>query len=201
MNRTRPAGRAALAFLILLASCAAFAAPKAARRSAPAGGLPRYGVAVYSDLCVQDGEFGGQRVTFERFAEVDTVVYEYTAGGLSWPLVASDVNIDPRGRQLYFTVRPPGEEERTIAGKVSADGRMLTLEGGYCEDASVPMKLAKVSDFGRVAGACKPCPAPKSKPALPAEEPAAPDATQPPPARPPADPDAGKMLPAAQAGA
>lgn len=163
MKPTRSAGRAALACLILLASCAALAAPKVARR--PAAALPRYGMVVFSDLCLHadSGEFGGQRITLQRFAEVDTVIYEYTAGGLSWPVVASDVNIDPRGRQLYFVVTPPGEDERTISGKLSEDGTALVLDSAYCEDGSVPMRLPKVVDFGRKPGACHSCPAPRNK--------------------------------------
>ncbi|SFM09699.1 hypothetical protein [Rugamonas rubra] len=158
MTASRPTGRAALAFLILLASCAAIAAPKAARR--PAAALPRHGVVVFSDLCVSadSGEFGGQRITLQRYAEVDTVVYEYTAGGLSWPLVAGEVTVDPRGRQFYFTVQLPEGEERTVNGRLSADGRALVLDGGYCADQSVPMRLARVADFGRKAGPCHRCP-------------------------------------------
>ncbi|MYM93354.1 hypothetical protein [Duganella vulcania] len=156
--------RAALAGAILLASCAVIAAPKLARKPAvSAGGLPRYGMVVYSDLCIHpdSGEFGGQRITLQRFSEVDTVLYEYTAGGLSWPVVASDVNIDPRGKQLYFTVQPPDEDERTISGKLADGGNTLVLDGGYCGDAAVPMRLKRVTDFGRKAGACRACPAPK----------------------------------------
>ena len=156
--------RAVVAGSILLASCAVLAAPKLSRKPAPApGGLPRYGVVVYSDLCVhQDsGEFGGQRITLQRFSEVDTVLYEYTAGGLSWPVVASDVTIDPRGRQLYFTVQPPDEDERTISGKLADGGKTLVLDGAYCGDEAVPMRLSLVTDFGRKAGACRACPAPK----------------------------------------
>lgn len=172
MNAPRTSGRAALAFMILLASCAALAAPKAATRAArkPAG-LPRYGMVVFSDLCLTpDGsEYGGQRITLQRFNEVDTVLYEYTAGGLSWPLVASEVNIDPRGRQLYFTVQLPEEEERTISGKLSDDGKALLLDGGYCEDLSVPMRLPLVTDFSKKARTCHTCPSPKKKTA-PAED-------------------------------
>lgn len=159
MMPTRSAGRAALACLILLASCAALAAPKVAHR--PAAALPRYGMLVFSDLCLHpgSGEFGGQRITLQRFAEVDTVLYEYTAGGLSWPVVASDVNIDPRGHQLVFTVTPPGEDERAISGKLSDDGNTLLLDGAYCDDGSVPMRLPRVVDFGRKPGACRACPA------------------------------------------
>lgn len=154
-----------VATVLLISSCAAMAASGPKTRPAQGGGLPRYGMVVYSDLCVnpQSGEFGGQRITLQRFAEVDTVIYEYTAGGLSWPLVASDVNVDPRGKMMYFTVQAAEGAERTISGKFSPDGATLTLDGGYCGDETVPMKLAKVTDFGRKAGACKPCPAGKAK--------------------------------------
>jgi len=151
--------RAVFAGAMLLASCAVLAAPKARKQAADAG-LPRYGMVVFSDLCInaESGEFGGQRITLQRFAEVDTVLYEYTAGGLSWPVVASDVNIDPRGRQMYFTVRPPDEDERTISGKIADSGKTLVLDGGYCGDEAVPMRLPLVTDFGRKAGTCKVCP-------------------------------------------
>jgi hypothetical protein len=154
-----------LACTFVFASCAALAAGAPKTRPAQ-GGVPRYGMAVYSDLCVNphSGEFGGQRITLQRFAEVDTVIYEYTAGGISWPIVASDVNIDPRGKMMYFTVQAAEGEERTISGKFSPDGATLTLDGGYCGDETVPMKLAKVVDFGRKAGACRPCPQGKVKP-------------------------------------
>ena len=170
--------RAALAGAILLASCAVLAAPKMARKpAAPAGTLPRYGMLVYSDLCVHadSGEFGGQRITLQRFSEVDTVLYEYTAGGLSWPVVASEVTIDPRGKQLYFTVQPPDEDERVISGKLADGGKTLVLDGGYCGDQSVPMRLALVTDFGRKAGACRACPAPKKKKDMEEEAPEAPE--------------------------
>ena len=164
MNATRVV---ACALLIASGAVIAAGAPKGKARSEPRSGVPRYGMVVYSDLCVNphSGEFGGQRITLQRFAEVDTVIYEYTAGGLSWPIVASDVNVDPRGKMMYFTVQPAEGEERTISGKFSPDGATLTVDGGYCGDESVPMKLAKVRDFGRKAGACRPCPASRSKPA------------------------------------
>jgi hypothetical protein len=160
-----------IAGFVLLASAAltaAIAGPKAPRKAhAEGGGVPRYGMAVYSDLCVnkESGESGGQRVTLQRFTEVDTVIYEFTAGGLSWPLVAVDVNVDPRGKMIYFTVQPADEDERTISGKFSPDGETLTLDGGYCEDQSQPMVLAKVRDFGAKPKMCKACPAPKAEPA------------------------------------
>ena len=157
--------RLVFASALLLVSYAVLATPKAARRPA-AQGLPRYGMLVFSDLCIsrQSGEFGGQRITLQRFAEVDTVLYEYTAGGLSWPVVASEVVVDPRGRQFYFTVQPPDEEARTIRGTLSDDGKFLQLDDHYCSDPAVPMRLARVSDFGRQAGACRACPPPRAVP-------------------------------------
>lgn len=161
MKMTR---RAALAGAILLASCAVLAAPKGGGNKP--GALPRYGMLVYSDLCIHpdSGEFGGQRITLQRFAEVDTVLYEYTAGGLSWPAVASDVTIDPRGQQFYFTVQPPDEAERTINARVVDGGKAIVLDGGYCDDQSQPMRLSLVKDFGRKAGVCRACPPPKARP-------------------------------------
>ena len=121
----------------------------------------RNGVFVYSDLCVNpdNGEGGGQRISLLRFAEVDTVVYEFTAGSLSWPVLASDVNIDPNMTALYFTVQTADGEQRTISGKLTRDRQSLTLAGGYCANAAVPITLARVNDFGRTLKACKPCPA------------------------------------------
>jgi len=149
---------------VLLAS-AALTAAIAAPKGKPTEGFPRYGMAVYSDLCVhpESGEYGGQRITLQRFAEVDTVIYEYTAGALSWPVVASDVNVDPRGKMMYFTVQLEDEDVRTISGKFSPDGEKLTLDGGYCDDQSMPMVLAKVKDFGAKMKACKACPASKAE--------------------------------------
>ena len=163
--------RALLAGALLLASCAVLAATKApGARKADERGLPRYGMLVFSDLCINadSGEFGGQRITLQRFNEVDTVLYEYTAGGISWPVVASDVNIDPRGRQMYFTVQPPEEDERTISGKIVEGGKALVLDGGYCGDATVPMRLPLVTDFGRKAGVCRACPPQKEQKDAPA---------------------------------
>ena len=164
MKRYPRHGRRAVAALALLGSLAASAAPKPP--SPPSSTIPRYGVLVYSDLCFEQasGEIGGQRITLHRFAEADTVIYEFTAGSLSWPLVASDVNLDPRSGAFYFTVGGADSEQRTIGGKFSANGQSLTLEGGYCADQSIPIKLTRVKDFGAELKACKPCPAPKEAP-------------------------------------
>ena len=142
-------------------AAAAFAGMITLAAHAETDQVPRYGVFVYSDLCVNpdNGEGGGQRISLLRFAEVDTVLYEFTAGSLSWPVLASDVNIDPPMGALYFTVQTADGEQRTISGKLSRDRQSLTLAGGYCANDAVPIKLARVTDFSRTLKACTPCPA------------------------------------------
>lgn len=145
----------------------------------PAAGLPRHGVAVYSDLCLEkaSGDIGGQRITLHRYAEGDTAIYEFTAGGLSMPVVASDTSIDDKTGVLTFTVTVADGDERTIIGKFSRDGRALTLTGGYCGAAAYPMRLARVSNFSRPLRDCKPCPEQPDTPAEPADS--SPDAASP----------------------
>jgi len=153
------------ALLLASATGAAFANAKARK---PAG-LERYGVAVYSDLCVQkdSGEIGGQRITLHRFAEADTVIYEFTAGSLSYPIVGNDVNLDAATGAFDFTIQSADGEERKLAGKFSKDGQTLTLEGDYCGgNVHMPMKLSRIRDFGRPLKNCTPCPA---VPAVPVE--------------------------------
>lgn len=156
---------AMLAALLLAGATGAAAATAKAKKPA---GLERYGVAVYSDLCLQkdSGEIGGQRVTLHRFAEADSVIYEFTAGALSWPIVANDVNLDDATGAFDFTIAGADSEERTIAGKFSKDGQTLTLEGDYCGgNVRMPMKLSRVRDFGRALKTCTPCPAMPETPA------------------------------------
>lgn len=138
----------------LLGGCAALAFGGAQ----PA--VPRYGVAVYSDLCIDpaSGDIGGQRITVHRFAEGDSIVYEYTAGALSMPVLGGDVDINDRTGVLTFNVADQSQAERTIIGRFTDHGRTLTLQGGYCADASLPMRLARVSDFARKLPSCKACP-------------------------------------------
>jgi len=154
---------------LLLAGATGAGAATPAKSKKPAG-LERYGVAVYSDLCLQKdrGEIGGQRVTLHRFAEADAVVYEFTAGALSMPIVASDVNIDDASGAFDFTIEGPDNEERTFKGNFSKDGKTLTLAGDYCGgNASMPMKLSRITDFGKPLKACTPCPAEPKAPAAP----------------------------------
>lgn len=177
-----------LVAIVLMASCVAIAAPKMTGKPAP--GLFRYGMAVYSDLCIhkESGEFGGQRLTVQRFAEVDTVIYEYTAGGLSWPIIADDVQVGPQGDKMIFTLQVEGEE-KTLSGTFADNGDTFVLDGGHCGQPDTPARLKKVTDFGRNPPPCKPCPAKKAAPQAPqtpepAGKPAAPGAPHEPPARP-----------------
>ena len=169
MYQTKSPRIHALLLGLLMAAVAGSAA--AAKDRKPAG-LERYGVAVYSDLCLQkdSGEIGGQRVTLHRFAEADTVIYEFTAGSLSWPIVANDVNLDTATGAFDFTIAAADGEERTITGKFAQDGKTLTLEGDYCGgNVRMPMKLSRITDFGRPLKNCTPCPAVKQAPQAPAE--------------------------------
>jgi hypothetical protein len=159
-------GRRALSVLFL---SALMAQASAATRQ---HGLPRYGVAVYSDLCIEQdsGDIGGQRISVHRFAEGDSVFYEFTAGALSWPVVASDVEINDGTGVLTFTVEGQDGQQRTVIGRFSTDGETLTLDGGYCADASMPMRLAKVRDFGRKLKSCRACPVAAPAQVAPAAE-------------------------------
>ena len=172
MNSFKSPRLAALLAALLLAG-ATGTAIAAAKGKKPAG-LERYGVAVYSDLCLQkdSGEIGGQRVTLHRFAEADSVIYEFTAGALSWPIVANDVNLDAATGAFDFTIAGADSEERTIVGKFSKDGQTLTLEGDYCGgNVRMPMKLSRVRDFGRPLKTCTPCPTMPEAPApVPAQD-------------------------------
>ncbi|MES2742818.1 MAG: hypothetical protein V4754_17990 [Pseudomonadota bacterium] len=144
-----------------------------------AKGVPGYGVSVYSDLCVQaeSGDMGGQRLALHRFLEGDSVIYEFTAGALSWPQLAAEVVLEPKAGVLSFTVQGGDERARTVLGTFSADGQRLTLDGAYCADGSIPMVLSKVNDFSRKPGVCKPCP--PQKQGAPATQPASQSASQP----------------------
>ena len=127
MNSLKSPRLAAMLAALLLAG-ATGGAIAAAKGKKPAG-LERYGVAVYSDLCLQkdSGEIGGQRVTLHRFAEADSVIYEFTAGALSWPIVANDVNLDAATGAFDFTIAGADNEERTI-------GWCDTCRGRHCPE-------------------------------------------------------------------
>lgn len=144
---------------------------KSAQKNSP----PRYGVAVYSDLCLEadTGDIGGQRISLHRYADMDSLFYEYTAGALSLPVVASEVQIDDKTGVLTFAIAGQDGRERIIIGRFGERGQSLTLDGGYCADGSMAMRLARVDDFSRPLQSCKACPPGQEMPPPVAELPLA----------------------------
>lgn len=126
---------------------------------AHAGNVPRYGVRVYSNLCVEDdsGDTAGNRITLSRFAEGDSLVYEYTEGALAAPVLGESVRIDAGGKQLSFIVHRPNLPQEMIDGVFSADGKVLTLRGDWCGNPNATKQLSLVADFGRPLHRCPAC--------------------------------------------
>jgi hypothetical protein len=88
------------------------------------GDLPRYGVFVYSDLCIepQSGDVAGNRVSLLRYSDVDKLIFEYTEGALMAPLFADKMAIDYTAGALAFEVRE--------------DSQTVTFRGTVTDDAS-----------------------------------------------------------------
>ena len=107
-----------------------------------AGELPRYGVFVFSDECVQDNQSGdvrGDRITLLRFPAGDMAIYQYGAGPFEGPILADSVTIDEKRSTISIllkdefgagaTVGVLGEDK--IEGTVSNDEMIVTLEGDW----------------------------------------------------------------------
>ena len=90
--------------------------------------LPRYGVVVYSNLCVdkQGGDYGGERLTLIRRPEGDALVYEYGNGPLSAPVAADNLNI--KGDTLTASALNDDAVVFLVA-KLRPDGAVLTGRG------------------------------------------------------------------------
>lgn len=127
---------------------------------ATAKNVPRYGVLVYSNLCIEDesGHTAGNRITLSRFAEGDSLVYEYAEGALAAPVLGESVKIDARGEQMSFKARPPHQPMETIEGVFSADGKVLSLRGDWCGNPNTTKQLSLVVNFSRPMHACPACP-------------------------------------------
>jgi hypothetical protein len=131
-----------------------------ANTSVSAGPLARYGVFVYSNLCVEDqsGDMAGNRITIHRFLEGDSVLYEYSNGGLSLPVLADDVKIDKSVKLVTFRVAMPGRGSESITAELSEKGRLLILRGDWCGHVQAKIPLRLVNDFSRGIDRCAPCP-------------------------------------------
>jgi hypothetical protein len=89
---------------------------------------PRYGVFVYSNRCVSamSGDAGGDRITLHRFADGDTLVYEY-ADGSTHAVLAHDVMIDNASGGMRFQVDIKGTPSATVYGAMATDGERRLL--------------------------------------------------------------------------
>lgn len=126
--------------------------------SAAATRLPRYGMFVYSNLCVSpmSGDVGGDRILLRRFADGDTLFYEYTDGS-THAVVARALALDASMATLRFEIDIEGVPTSSVSGKFSRDGRHLALRGlPFSGDSSAALVL--VTDFAAPLKQCKPLP-------------------------------------------
>jgi hypothetical protein len=113
--------------------------------------MPRYGVFVYSDLCVEpeSGDVAGNRVALLRYPEGNQLIFEYTEGPLMAPLFADKITIDSAAGALTFDVR---EDSQTVTfrGTVTDDALVGTIS-----DRPKPVRLSRVRDSGRKQAECR----------------------------------------------
>jgi len=131
-----------------------------AHTTVSAGPLSGYGVFVYSNLCVEDqsGDIAGTRITIHHYREGDSVLYEYSNGALSSPVLADHLKIDKYTKQVKFNVLVPGQEVESVTGELLKNESVLVLRGDWCGNAQAKIPLRLVNDFGRGMGRCPPCP-------------------------------------------
>jgi hypothetical protein len=119
--------------------------------AAPGRDMPRYGVFVYSDLCIEpeSGDVAGNRVALLRYPEGNQLVFEYTEGPLMAPLFAHVLTMDSATGALTFDVR---EDSQTVTfrGTVTDDALVGTIS-----DRPKPVRLPRVRDFGRKQVECR----------------------------------------------
>jgi hypothetical protein len=111
-----------------LACLGLWAATATSPAEAKAPPLPRYGVMVFSNLCVdrRGGDYGGERLTLIRRPEGDALVYEYGNGPLSAPVAADNLNV--KGDTLTASALNDDQVVFLVA-KLGADGAVLTGRG------------------------------------------------------------------------
>lgn len=115
-----------------------------------------FGLFVYSNFCVSpmSDDLNGLRITLRRLPDGDMLVYEYTDGS-THALMAEKLNLDDRARTLRFEVHDPDGSSAHLSGKISSDGRVLTLRGMLFQDASTVITLTKTSDLAAPVPKCK----------------------------------------------
>lgn len=121
--------------------------------SAAAGrGLPRYGVFVYSNLCIepQSGDEAGNRVSLLRYPHSDELVFEYTEGALMEPLLTNKITLDDTTGALTFEARTEDNYRITFRGTITDDAIIGTVSHG-----NTAVRLPRVRDFGRKEAECR----------------------------------------------
>src|SRR5262245_13789003 len=85
-------------------------------REAIVYGLPRYGVFVYSSLCIEpySGDEAGYRVSLLRYANSDKLVFEYTEGALTESQFADNITMDSMRLTFEVTLKTPGIKDTTV---------------------------------------------------------------------------------------
>jgi hypothetical protein len=109
--------------------------------------LPRYGVIVFSDLCVdpEGGDYGGERLTLIRRPEGDALLYDYGNGPLSAPVAADNIVI--KGDTLTASALNDDQVVFLVA-KLGAEGAVLTGRGD-------DRKLKRVDSYAARIPACR----------------------------------------------
>ena len=120
------------------------AASSGSAAEAKAPPLPRYGVMVFSNLCIdpEGGDYGGERLTLIRRPDGDALLYEYGNGPLSAPVAADNLTIKGatltasalNDDQVVFLVARLGSGGAVLTGR--GDDRQLKRIGSYA--AKIP---------------------------------------------------------------
>ena len=116
---------------------------------------PKYGIFVYSNFCISamSGDLYGNRITFSKLIDANTLIYEYTDGA-THAVLAESLKFDLNSGKVTFEVHAEGNLKTTVLGRFSDDGSRLTVQGMlFNEEEKVTLKL--ISDFASPIQKCK----------------------------------------------
>jgi hypothetical protein len=116
--------------------------------------LPRHGIWVFSNLCVErrSGDFAGARVTLGRAFEGDWLLFEYGAGPLEGPVVADDLRIS-HGRFTATAITEDGQA--FLSGRADSESMWLRYDFGVQVKANAPERLRRQRDLGAPPPVCR----------------------------------------------
>jgi hypothetical protein len=125
-------------------------AAKETKEAKEAGEPNRYGVFVYSNLCIDkdSGNIFGQRIVLHRYADGDMLTFEFSQGSLGWPQFAERVAIDPKTRIAKF-VAWREKQRAELSAKLWRDGGGLYLNSDFSGELAKPKRLPLVKDFSK----------------------------------------------------